>query len=736
MIKRFKKGLTLIELVVTIAVVAILTGAAVGTYFGVTESSKHSRAETEALTFFNEVQNSVVVSKEYNQYKVSLSTKDGLIFSRYSPETIEDFVEQVSAVEHRYNAVIGSTVQAIKQVEPQEKPTVYFFNTYYRNDGDVAEVEYFGYVPSGFAGSYVKVVDFKTGTIVNEPSFTTVPYHTPAPWVEPQPEPEPTIPTGTKIIKSLYLYAPSFDEGKVGVTQFYKTGDEISHYESRNYDYVIDYVGESTYRFRFTYICGYDNYVQFGLLNNSGNVVSTTREILVEDSHINASMRYMHVPGIYDWQTFNIEDYSNVFNYYLHGIISGEDVLVNKGKYGLAKKDSSESNPEYRIEEVYLKEGDKVFFTNKTNDTTYGYDEVDTDDKNCVDKDGNYIVIKPGYSGSYSFYLQPLRGEAIRIWIEARLDKELKFKDGFITTSAETEIGYAISSPMRLIDSSEKFGDSESNKNKTIKFKLRLSATSSYSQKQNYITGDLKIKITNPDGHIDLSAFKTKITTTKQHYYNVKLNNNDVHAKNTLDYETIGHNITKNGSEFSQNITVMSNTLNVNAFEHIIEINHPSYSSKEIKIHVSWGSETAQDFAFLAFESEGKTLDTIREDYRLNKNIFFTKEDAIIATQGQKHWSNIDGQRPDYMYMIENVSFTETTNVKIRRTPLDRNDNWVQPSNLFFNNDGTPKGCKVTNNNDFILEAGKSYKIYCFAKLYEDNGVTQLAFVCSECYEM
>ena len=88
-----KKGLTLIELVVTIAVVAILTGAAVGTYFGVTESSKHSRAETEALTFFSEVQNSVVVSKKYNQYKVSLSTKDGLIFSRYSPETIEDFVE-------------------------------------------------------------------------------------------------------------------------------------------------------------------------------------------------------------------------------------------------------------------------------------------------------------------------------------------------------------------------------------------------------------------------------------------------------------------------------------------------------------------------------------------------------------------------------------------------------------------------------------------------------------------
>ena len=46
MIKQVKKGLTLIELVVTIAVVAVLSGAAVGTYFGVTESNKHSRAES------------------------------------------------------------------------------------------------------------------------------------------------------------------------------------------------------------------------------------------------------------------------------------------------------------------------------------------------------------------------------------------------------------------------------------------------------------------------------------------------------------------------------------------------------------------------------------------------------------------------------------------------------------------------------------------------------------------
>lgn len=739
MIKRFKKGLTLIELVVTIAVVAILTGAAVGTYFGVTESSKHSRAETEALTFFSEVQNSVVVSKEYNQYKVSLSTKDGLIFSRYSPETIEDFVEQVSAVEHRYNAVIGSTVQAIKQVEPQEKPTVYFFNTYYRNDGDVAEIEYFGYVPSGFAGSYVKVVDFKSGTIVNDPQFTTVPYHTPAPWVEPEPEPEPTIPTGTKIIKSLYLYAPTFDENDVGVTQFYKLNGELSHYESRNYDCILDYVGESTYRFRYTYIYGYENYVQFGMYNDSGVVTSTTREIPVEDSHINASMRYMHVPGIYDWQAFNIDDYSNTFEYYLQGNISSEDVLVNKGKYGLARKNSLDSNPEYRIEEVYLKEGDKVFFTNKANNQTFGYANVDVDDKNCIDSDGDYIVIKPGYSGSYSFYLQPLRGETTKIWIEARLDKELKFKDGFITTSAETENGYAISSAMRLIDSAEKFGDSESNKDKTIKFKLRLSATSSFSQKQQFITGDLKFTITTTSSNLKLEKFNTKIMTTKQHYYNIKLDNNHPSAKNTLDYDTIGHNLEFSNAVFQTNITVMANTLDVNSYEHIVEINHPDYTSQDVNIKISWGSETAQDFAFLAFESEGKTFDAIREDYRLNKNIFYDGSTYFSIRYGDQWYYGLvenvaaeEDKKADFMYMIENVKFSKDTAVKIRRTPLERKDSWIQPSENFYDKDGKGKGCEVDSDRNFILKANKTYRIYCFAEIANGN----LAFACSECYEM
>ena len=45
--KKAKKGFTLVELVVVIAVIAILAGVSVGAYFGITESAKNSQALQE-----------------------------------------------------------------------------------------------------------------------------------------------------------------------------------------------------------------------------------------------------------------------------------------------------------------------------------------------------------------------------------------------------------------------------------------------------------------------------------------------------------------------------------------------------------------------------------------------------------------------------------------------------------------------------------------------------------------
>ena len=49
--RKMKKGFTLVELVVVIAVIAILSAVSVGAYFGITESAKQSQAEQEAKAF-------------------------------------------------------------------------------------------------------------------------------------------------------------------------------------------------------------------------------------------------------------------------------------------------------------------------------------------------------------------------------------------------------------------------------------------------------------------------------------------------------------------------------------------------------------------------------------------------------------------------------------------------------------------------------------------------------------
>ena len=46
--KKLKKGFTLVELVVVIAVIAILAGVSVGAYFGITDSANTSKCQQEA----------------------------------------------------------------------------------------------------------------------------------------------------------------------------------------------------------------------------------------------------------------------------------------------------------------------------------------------------------------------------------------------------------------------------------------------------------------------------------------------------------------------------------------------------------------------------------------------------------------------------------------------------------------------------------------------------------------
>ena len=69
----FKKGFTLVELVVVIAVIAILAAVSVGAYFGVTEQAKRNRLEQEVKQVHTALQTVSLVNNNHSSL-----TKDGL----------------------------------------------------------------------------------------------------------------------------------------------------------------------------------------------------------------------------------------------------------------------------------------------------------------------------------------------------------------------------------------------------------------------------------------------------------------------------------------------------------------------------------------------------------------------------------------------------------------------------------------------------------------------------------
>ena len=85
--KQAKQGFTLVELVVVIAVIAILGAVSVGAYFGVTESAKNSKAEQEAKSLHTSI---MLVLNDPNS---GFTTKEGTI--ELGTKSFGDFLDAV-----------------------------------------------------------------------------------------------------------------------------------------------------------------------------------------------------------------------------------------------------------------------------------------------------------------------------------------------------------------------------------------------------------------------------------------------------------------------------------------------------------------------------------------------------------------------------------------------------------------------------------------------------------------
>lgn len=169
-IRRIKKGFTLVELVVVIAVIAILSAVSVGAYFGITDSANHSRAEAEAKAFWTEVNAAVIAGRGNTEsYNVN-SSRDGWTFSKYDHLTVQDLVDNATLIEQRHYVYISDNFAHAKEKEAETNNQVYFFASSYDSETTASVVKYFGYIPSNLDGKYVKYIDVVTGALVENPA--------------------------------------------------------------------------------------------------------------------------------------------------------------------------------------------------------------------------------------------------------------------------------------------------------------------------------------------------------------------------------------------------------------------------------------------------------------------------------------------------------------------------------------------------------------------------------------
>ena len=102
--KLFKKGFTLVELVVVIAVIAILAAVSVGAYFGVTESAKASKLQSESKQLHDNVL--LVANTISDNHKIDST---GLYINDL--EVFEEDLEKMSGISYEvYEGEVSSVV--------------------------------------------------------------------------------------------------------------------------------------------------------------------------------------------------------------------------------------------------------------------------------------------------------------------------------------------------------------------------------------------------------------------------------------------------------------------------------------------------------------------------------------------------------------------------------------------------------------------------------------------------
>ena len=143
--KKLKKGFTLVELVVVIAVIAILAGVSVGAYFGITDSANQSRCDQEAKAFHTAL---MLIVNDPNDTGAKYDKDNNVVTTSTIEKSIED--------------QLGYKVDVITAEEKTGEGAKALDGTV--ATGFAAEVEFgTGIFTYGVAGK-TTIIDLKTGS--------------------------------------------------------------------------------------------------------------------------------------------------------------------------------------------------------------------------------------------------------------------------------------------------------------------------------------------------------------------------------------------------------------------------------------------------------------------------------------------------------------------------------------------------------------------------------------------
>lgn len=165
MTKIFKKAFTLIELVVVIAIIAILSGVSIGTYFGVTISANHSKNEQETLSISNLFVANAKLYKGNDRY-YTYYNDDGLIVSEVNDTIICDILGEGYTSEN-ISVYSSDKNENTKYLDfDHNKNALIFFVNYYNNESEYL-IKYIGYLSKNLSTDYIKYFSLEKNSLID-----------------------------------------------------------------------------------------------------------------------------------------------------------------------------------------------------------------------------------------------------------------------------------------------------------------------------------------------------------------------------------------------------------------------------------------------------------------------------------------------------------------------------------------------------------------------------------------